>query len=97
MSTAAQWRGSFLVPVSADSAERTVEVKRKTVLRRGDRETEDLYNMIAELYRSYHTDEHESLWVSSRKGEIRLRLIGRNRSELPPKRKYVSVDLEDFE
>lgn len=87
--------GRMQVPVSADPARLTVEVKRQVGRFSRDRRTEQLLQCIAEAYRSYH--QADSTWTHTRYGQRRLRLLGAFGSELRPTRRYVSVDLEDLQ
>jgi hypothetical protein len=87
--------GRMQVPVSADPAQLTVEVDQRPRRRAPDRETERLLRCIAAAYRSYH--QADSTWTQTRYGEPRLRLVGNFGSELRPTRRYVSLDLEDFQ
>jgi hypothetical protein len=84
----------FRIPSSADSAQRTISVDRRTRYRRGDKETELLFNAIALAYRDYH--ESDSAWTLTRYGTPRLRLVGKHGSALLPRRRFASVDLEDL-
>lgn len=36
-------------------------------------------------------------WVETRPGVVRLRLFGKTASALAPQRRFVSIDLEDFQ
>ncbi len=96
MSAQALVLGSFQVPASANPAQRTVAVERDPLGRRHGADTDILLRCIAEAYRSYHSGPYDTQWAPERFG-ARLRLIGKLGSELSPRRRYVSLDLEDFE
>jgi hypothetical protein len=88
--------GSLQISTSSDSAQSTVEVRREPQRRLRDRQTELLFQCIAAAYRSYHP-AFDSRWAQDREGTRRLRLVGRFGTELAPNKRYVSVDLEDFQ
>jgi hypothetical protein len=88
--------GSLQISASSDSAQSTVEVRREPKRRLRDRQTEMLFRCIAAAYRSYHP-AYDSRWVQDREGVRRLRLVGRFGTEAAPNRRYVSIDLEDFQ
>ena len=96
MSCTALVLGVLQVPVSADPAQSTVKVGQELTRRRGDEEWQQLLEGIAAAYRSYHEAGVDPRWVQAREG-ARLRLIGRHGSGLRPGRRYVSVDLEDYQ
>jgi hypothetical protein len=87
--------GRMQVPVSADPAQVTVELDRQPRRRAPDRETERLLQCIAAAYRSYH--QADPTWTQTRRGDRRLRLVGRLGTELAPSARYISIDLEDFQ
>jgi hypothetical protein len=87
--------GSLCVPVSANTASVTVNVRRHAQRRLPDHNADLLLECIAAAYRSYH--QADSPWAETRLGERRVRLIGRFGSQEPPREQYISIDLEDFQ
>ena len=98
MNSTAAVRGTLQIPMSSDSAQKSVRVESEVRRRRGDLELGDLLRRIAEAYQSYHVEPSvDSIWVEARGGQRRLRLIGRLGTEAKPQRRYLSVDLEEFQ
>jgi hypothetical protein len=87
--------GQMHVPASADAARMTVEVEPNAGRLAPDPVTECLLQRIAEAYRCYH--QVDSTRTQARDGQRRLRLVGRFGTELEPRGRYVSIDLEDFQ
>lgn len=87
--------GQLQIPVSADPAQAIVGVSHGTARRTHDAKNDFLLRCIAAAYRSYH--QSDSVWVPSRFGGLRLRLVGKYGSAEPPHRRTVSLDLEDLQ